>query len=749
MNQSADSSIFEIIKQIIPRLIEKLRSTLIFAIIIVLLLIKFGSQVPDKSLYFIYAVALITLGAEFFLLYHESRKAGRDKLATVADSIQLPGEEAVSQPQPEERGRLHAGAVLYANVVKFSRFSTAEQDRVANVMLEWLYYLPLSSQSETYHQRCFWAKFGGGDLLCYIQNCGQIREYAVLKQAFFLCLDLLDYTASNNFQLGMTLHWADGCNFETCGSLVELWGNEIDKVHRLMTFSDGGHFFISDSAFKHLEGNLFQGREGPFQPIKEEGAREVSRLLHATRLSPATSDDAFKFDSLVIYDRHYRPHELVNFFVQGAEAECSIGNPSRPPDWVKIEHRDKRRPEDSDHFFVKHLVDADRASIVALTHEKTRHYLDTALEVRKGRFWERLDIIFPTERFLDQWVENDKSPETRKQNWEEGKWAVLRFLEATGPANTGRWKCCETDSNLTFWGNRLVKADVEIIRLAPLLPGPDLKDLRFVTFHQGIDGYQECSEAFDAMLAGSMSISEWELLGDAASNKFKYVGIANRSRLDQLSGSFCMPVMVVILYIKGMEGPKLVIQQRNRSNATDQHGSFSNISGRASVKDVSCDPEITTKYFKAIAKALGQIKSPDADLESEVATRAFNEVSELHRDDALFSGEEVWKRAALRELREELGLKLRDPGLIKHHCDRSMPDANKKHHFYFKIHSLEISRQELHEIQIRRPRAGLSQWTLADLEQHWKNQELNLLLQKYCKDTFMPILKDELHILEK
>ncbi len=690
----------------------------------------------------------------------------RGKLAGLSDE----GTGRHAWPELSLRGKLRAGAILYANVVKYSTLSTHEQDYGAEHLLEWSSRLPVENQTESYLDHRYWVKFGGGDLLIYAQNNNDLeRDCVVLKRTFFFALDLLEFIAAKNFQLGITakdfqlgitLHWADGCNYQTCDSLVELWGNELDRVRRLMSFSDGGHFFISDSAFNRLNRDLFRGARmsgesirGSFLPIVQEGKREVENILKSSSLSSAGEDREFNLDPLQVYDRYYFRHKLFNFYVDNAEREVSLGNSSRPPDYVKIEHRDKRDPTDRNQCFVKHLVESDRVCIVALTHEKTRDYLDTALKERNKReegkvnFWERLDIIFPNEKFLNQWVEEDKDWKTRRRRWEEGKRTVLQFLEATASEYAMQWNCWETESNLTFWGNRLLKGDMEILRLAPLLPGPDLKDLRYVTFHKGIDGYHECSEALDIMLAGSMSIAEWDLIGRCSnSRQFTYAGIAKRSYLKHLNGSFCMPVVLVILYMDdALKGLQLLLQKRSIFNATDQHGKFSNISGRVCIADTSDDPQQTAQYYMAISHKSQGCKDPGG--EADLATQAFNIESGWKKGMVLDNA--VWERAVVREIREELGLEFQDRSRIEYLRDYHLLDSINKLNLYFKIHALQITREELDKIRSRRTRCDLRETKMETLDQYFTDGELNHFLQQHYHDVFKPIFKDTLRIEER
>jgi len=652
-----------------------------------------------------------------------------------------------------KKGRLNPGAILYANIVQYSALSITGQDQKAGYLKEWSNQLPMGNRLKSHLKHRYWVKFGGGDLLIYIQNLNnQESEFVVMKRAFLLSLNLLEFISCKNCQLGITIHWSGGCNYQACGSLVELWGNELDKVRRIMSFSDGGHFFISEAAFSHLDRDLFRNKTksgnkicGPLLPIIEKEKKILEEISKSLTLLLEGEDLTYHLDSIKIYDRHYKIYPFFNYYVKNAANKVCLGNSIKPPDYVKIEHRDRRNATDPNQCFVRHLVDSNEVCIVALTHEKTRDYLETALKERKGKFWDKLDIIFPSEKFLNQWVEADKDSETRLNNWKEGKRTVLQFLEAVAADHVTQWNCWETESNLTFWGNRLLKGNEEIIRLAPLMPGPDLKNLRYVTFHRGIDGYQECSDAFQIMMAGSISISEWNLIGNCFNNEFTYTAVAKKSRLKDFGPSFYTPVALVIVYMEDTPrgGMKLLLQHRTIYNSTDHYGGYSNISGRVTVSDILNDPKQISQYYMKISNKLKSQIELDCSTETDFATKAFNNVSGWQNGKSI--QKEIWERAVVREIREELGLEI-IPARIQHFICYPLNNNSSGINLYFKIHAFQITREEFLVIRSKRPRCELKEFNMNELRAHWGNRKLNQFLQLHYKDVFEPILQNKLKI---
>jgi 8-oxo-dGTP pyrophosphatase MutT (NUDIX family) len=240
------------------------------------------------------------------------------------------------------------------------------------------------------------------------------------------------------------------------------------------------------------------------------------------------------------------------------------------------------------------------------------------------------------------------------------------------------------------------------------------------------------------MLAGSTSISEWDLFGRIITNEddepqFSYGGIVNRAKISlelkntQGFSEFCFPVVLIMLYTERFGDFKSVIQERTPYNATSDIGTFSNISGRISTDDVH-EPGGKGNYFTL-----------SFDSSALVATNKFNAFCGWSAGKIL--PDSIWKQAAIRELEEELGLDV-SPERLKlrgsHYLQRD--DGN----LYFQIYSLlllsdvSLNKHELDIIGQRRPYVSLKEFTFPELEGLWRQKKLNRLLQNKFLDVFVP-----------
>lgn len=619
-------------------------------------------------------------------------------------------------PDSEETTFIGAGAILYANIVGFSKIASDERNEVIG---------KFRSACEQISSRFSGTKldFNEREALFYFDEIKSRSAQEAMKRAFEGGVML--HRTQNGFELGTVLHWSDSATVTKFPPNTRIQGDAIHCAKRIMEFSDGGHFFITETAFGQrdserlgfLRSNINSSGEAPCKHIKQAATINTN------------DDDLYYLEDLVMYDRHHLPYEFSNFYITRA-GKIIIGNERRPPEWVKIEQRDILPFDNPTNRFVRLLAENSKVYIVGFTHEKTRYYIKEALELRKGNgadFWEKLFIVFPSERILDLVLEQDRSQNARKNEWENSKRETLTYLEGLGQECVDRWSCLECDHNFTFWGNLLVKDDkTRMIRVAPLIPGPDLKKLNYLTFYPGMDGYNHFSEAIDVMIAGSSSITEWDMFGyvdDENGQRFRYGGICNRSRLNDLPDRFWMPVVLVVLHTGDLGKLEICLQLRSIFNAIDGFNTYSNIAGRICIDDMLQNRDQVVKIQKGIIDDLKTRENDNPSDEYRLATFYFNNSQTTFRYGTLVN-DDVWKRTAVREIREELGLHIKPSRLTK----RKLHTLESRN-LYFTVFSLRIDDKELDSISSSRPHANIARQDVDQIKQLHKKEKLNRLLQ--------------------
>jgi 8-oxo-dGTP pyrophosphatase MutT (NUDIX family) len=193
-------------------------------------------------------------------------------------------------------------------------------------------------------------------------------------------------------------------------------------------------------------------------------------------------------------------------------------------------------------------------------------------------------------------------------------------------------------------------------------------------------------------------------------------------------------VALVILHTREIDQNKVLLQQRSIFNSVDAEGKYSNISGRLCVSDVA-RPENVQEFYREVSK-IGRALPPRQ--ESSLATDIFSNVTGFQPEVVVT--DEAWMNAAIREVREELGLTIEKSDL-----DFQASYNLTGQSLCFRIYSLQISMHQLQEIKKRRPHAGLEPFGRSQLIEFHKTDRFNRLLQNKFEEVFIPIF-DKLNI---
>jgi hypothetical protein len=356
----------------------------------------------------------------------------------------------------------------------------------------------------------------------------------------------------------------------------------------------------------------------------------------------------------------------------------------------------------------------------------TATFLAQALTLRKADyryFWNSLMIVFPSERVIED-IGDHRSREDRVEKWQGGKTQVTMFLRAQ-EEYLSRWDCIEFDGPMPFIGNAFTGWHGSSVRVAPFLPGQDMKESFYMELQDGMRAYDQVLNSFKLMCDRGTRLSEWNILANR--NGGGYKGLVNRKRLSTRV-DVAFPVLLVMLHSEVDGERRVLLQERTMFNASDQFGTYSNISGRLTDVDVCV--------------ALG--KAPPVAFESDddaVATQKFNAITGLKAGMMLEAA--MWKAGAVREVSEELALEVRGERLEEQAAFRL---DREKHSLDFRIFSLDLSADEWQQIRKRRPQSKLSPFGLDDLKKHHRDNKFNQLLQRHFYDLMLPIYQNNLKI---
>ena len=667
----------------------------------------------------------------------ETRRREEAKGAWKPDARWLQGRGRTPLPYYEvdlsderEQGAFISGAILYVDIRGFTNLLPSKQQIAIQFIKK-----EINNFRSTFGQTQYWFDFLGSDFLLFLENSTNEPQRQVLAKASAFGLKLQLDSCEQSLELGVTLHWEDNATYHDFGdNRRHLVGSGIDEARLLMSFSDDGHFFISSKAYESLG-------------LKFRSIDSFQDFLHITSVSSFNInwphellEQRYLCETITFHDQNKHPYELHNLDITNF-----IGNPSIPDQRVSLEDRDKSPIDDPHHRFTKHLIENDKITIIGITHEGTISFLKSAGRSRE-QFWNNLEVIFPCESFLekmiDQYSLDKNSAEVRRQRWLSGKKAISKFIFSQKPEDRDHCQHLEFNGNLSFIGNWFQgKKNNATIRFAPILHGADQRDTYYIEVQKGMPAYDKLAHAFEAISTRSREIVEWRIYGQLKGSHFQYLGIVNWKNLQQIietNHKTCFPVVIIIVYAPLAAGAcRVFLQKREKYNAADRIGKFSNISGYVTDNDV----------YKAmnLHEVIDNLtyKNSKEKCDNDIAsTQEFNNWTNLKRGDPF--NFDIYKETAIREVNEELGLKitterLRDHGAIKLKRD----DKN----LFFKIYSLELrlGDDELKLIKRFRPHAALPEpqksFTIKKLCQYHEKEQFNDLLQQKF-DFFLSIFRE-------
>jgi hypothetical protein len=690
---------------------------------------RFAKVVQDENRF----GATETVRSDFARVLEELNRvsqATQNQSFNAVSGIALPHENL----KDRQRARFLSGGILCIEVVNFLFLDLATQAQA-------IHFLEQETKSFlNLIESHFWLDFNGGNLLLFLERSHDETQQATLARLLIFGLHSKLKTANLAFKLGITLHWEDNATWHYLGEQAFLTGHALNEAYLLMSFSDGEHFFISTIVYDSIGTRFFgKGRNvnqllvGVFSELSNDYKSNWPSLMELNR------DFTFQCQDFMFHDHHKRQYKIFNFFVEGHGN--IYGNKMLPSPLVAIDNRDDRilSPNQA---FVQRLVEADDITIIGLTNEGTAEFLREALEIRKSReagFWQRLRVVFPSEAILGKFIEKNRTEKERRALWETGKRKVFKFLLNQGEEAVFHSECLEYDGILPFVGNWFVGENNQSVRIAPILPGCDLRDTYYMEFFKGMQAYDQVTDAFSAICNRGSAIAEWDIYGQVNNNyEFRYTGIVNRKNLASQAGpGICFPVVLIMLYAETNGTNKSFLQERTIYNGSDDIGTYSNISGRLTDIDV------------CLAKGLPSVdfyNTFNPQVEPDIQVIEFNRKTGLSSGVELPS--ETWQKAAIREVYEELGLHI-TPERLQYHIayHLSRPDGTG---LYFQIYSLKLRRDinldELKTIQISRPHANLEPFTFNKLCKYHREHKFNRLLQMKFEEVFEPIFLDKLMI---
>lgn len=577
-----------------------------------------------------------------------------------------------------------------------------------------------------------WGDYQGNDHILFLEHHKDVQSDSIFASLLAFGIVLQAKARDEHIRMTMALHWGNNAAICNTGGGPSVVGPPINAVQRFASIAGEEHFFLSMAAT--------QSDYNPGIANEELGLDGLLQLLPSSLRAWIRDEMPFSPGDVICHvkgfacqDQQHRPHELLNLYVESTkDRRVCVGCPSSPPhERFSIEYRDSRA-------FVERLVQAEEVCIIGLTHEGTVKYLNDALdqreEARRG-FWRQMTIVFPSKRILANIREENRTPERREECAEEGKRSMRVFYEGRASQWSDRFDCLEYDGALPFWGNRFVDGNGASIRVSPILPGADLKNTFYVESFKGMKAYDQLEAAFTAIYNESTRVMEWDICGDCdpACNAFKMQGIVRRLHARKLDRS-CVPAVLIVLHAQVNHHHGALLQARSFYNARDNFTKYSNISGFVTDRDVCL----------ALGKSPPMTYTNGNDVAA--ATAEFWELTGLQAGHKL--DDDVWRLAAIREIREELGIEVDQKRLVPHGsiCLGSGNCQTCGKRIVFAVFSLELVRgsaDEVESVRKWRPYANLHDFDMSKLREYHdgKAVRLNDLLQSRFDDFFVPLFR--------
>jgi 8-oxo-dGTP pyrophosphatase MutT (NUDIX family) len=347
-----------------------------------------------------------------------------------------------------------------------------------------------------------------------------------------------------------------------------------------------------------------------------------------------------------------------------------------------------------------------------------------------------------------------KGVKERKEMWRQGRRLVYQWLLQLPEEYPSRWECLEFIGHLSYVGQRFLSDHDESIRVAPLLPGADVKESYYMEVFSGSRVFEQLSNAFDFMVNRSKPIAEWNICTTVRDDVIRFKGIINRSRrgkarehlkLQSPDEPLHFPVVLVVLHAE-LGATRGILQERTPYNAASDFYKYSNISGSLVDQDIfrSLTPDGTlpdsTQYDAFVRRNYLAVQSNDRDASLDFLEATEGKVS-LDGPIPADVMDRAWQLAAVRECYEELGLTVRRTRLVLQDPCVLLSQHHLDYNLVFRIFSLEITREEWDSIKVLRPRSQLYDLSWSEMETLYGEGRFNHLLQERFKDVFVSIYK--------
>jgi 8-oxo-dGTP pyrophosphatase MutT (NUDIX family) len=552
---------------------------------------------------------------------------------------------------------------------------------------------------------------GAADLWFFSERPERAAKTDMLRAFFYLGLQIQRQAADSGATPAFLLDWEDDATYFTSPGGRTVLSSRLRFAQEALLGTKAGHILISEDCRRSLS---ISG--GPLKGPMRDSIVSIFGCPDA-RLSCALEDLPPLMPS-------HTPMLMVAV-VFNADNEMIAGSPSAYTEFTAIEHREnipgKRRGEP----FIRLLAAHDECVIVGITNEHlAKRYLIPALadrrKAQKG-FWDRMVVIFPSAEATSR-VNEERASDDRLHRRASGLRTVISFLTSEGPSAQS-WKVVEYEGNLPFVGNWMSGGSPSSIRISPILPGCNVDESFVVELPESTMAYAEALNSFLAIEGRSIEVGEWNLLGTASDDVFKWTGIVNRSESSRESANLSTYGAIVLILVHGVtsRGRRVYLQLRSNLNGSTALGLYSNISGKVTIKDA----------YDAAGLSMPPLISP-GDAEALM--------SDVMRQNVLVHNEQipraVWLRAAIREVYEELGLRIDESRLVDHgHLSLVRPERDSS--LFFQIFSLELTstiqdRKPMAEIAaIRHNRTGSGmneEFTLRDIQRLADGRRLNALM---------------------
>ena len=565
---------------------------------------------------------------------------------------------------------------------------------------------------------------GAADFWLFSERPDRVSKFDTLRAFFCLGLQVQRQLTAYGAVPAFLLDWEDDATYLSSLKSRTILSGRLRSAHDALLGSQPAHILLSDDCRRSLS--------------VVSGAVQSPLLadLVATLDSPS-ADLSCSVEKLPapISSKSGIPMAAVSYSVG---PEIVAGSWSAYTEYAAIQHRENRsgvRPGES---FIQLLADADECMIIGISNEHlAENYLIPALAERRARgkeFWGRLVVVFPSFKSTPLYVE-ERAADDRVHRRASGLRTVISLLKSEDPSGRS-WKVAEYEGNLPFTGTWTSGGSGNSrVSISPILPGCNVDETFAVELCPPTRAYAEAVKSFKAIDSQSADVGEWNLLGVVSGQTFLWTGIVSRSA-PPAPHSVTVFEAVVLILVHGItsRGRRVYLQLRSNLNGSTGLGLYSNISGKLTIHDA---------YEAAAVRQPPLISPEDADALTADALQ----------QEVLGHGQEipadVWRKAAVREVEEELGLKVGETRLIDH-GNLTLVRLERDSSLFFRLFSLELTSTtqgrrtvaEISEIRRKRPGGGMdSDFSLNDIRRLGEQRRLNALLASNL-DSFVEIYKN-------